>query len=337
VTDAAGDRAGNSTSGTVANINIDKTPPHVGKCNATDLTDTRAVIRWTTSELAASEVEFGLIGLRRTRTGVDPTLTLSHAVTLQGLKPGTTYFVRARSTDIADNQATCEFTFTTNTRSYALQVDGLSAYAEAAHTADLNVSGDWTVELWFKDEDPLGFTHDYATLLNKGDRQSNSESPYFVTLGYGQLLVGQRTSWQDYTVSYQLTANGVDPTRWHHLAASFERSSRMLVLYLDGARVAQGQLTMTTLGNTVPLQIGRNGPGAGRYFHGKLDDIRIWSIVRDGIAVSNGFRQQLAPALPGLVANWQFEEGTGAVAADTTGQSHDATLFGGSTFSTDHP
>ena len=260
VTDAAGDRAGNSTSGTVANINIDKTPPRLGKCQATDLTDTRAVIRWTTSELADSEVEFGLIGMRRMRTGVSRTLTSSHAVTLQGLKPGTTYSVLARSADIADNQATCDFTFRTNTQSYTLQVDGVSAYAETAHTNDLNVSGDWTVELWFKDEDPLGFAHDYVTLLNKGDRQSNSESPYFVTLGYGQLLVGLRTGWQDYTVSYQLTVNGVDPTRWHHLAASFERSNRMLVLYVDGARVAQGQLNMMTPGNTVPVQIGRNGP-----------------------------------------------------------------------------
>jgi hypothetical protein len=337
VTDAAADRAGNSTSGTVANISIDKTPPKLGKCDATDVTDSRAVIRWTTSEPADSEVEYGVIELRRGRTGVDPTLTTTHATTLQGLKPGTRYSVVARSSDIAGNLATCEFTFRTNSLSYSLRLDGMSAFAEAAHANDLNATGDWTVELWFKDEDPLGFNHDYVTLLNKGDRQNNSESPYVVTLGYGQLLVGLRSGWQDYTVSYQLTANSVSPASWHHVAASFERSSRTLIVYFDGARVSQGQLSMTTLGNTLPLQMGRNGPGAGLYFHGKLDDVRIWDIVRDANAISSDYRKQLAPAPSGLVANWQFEEGMGLIAADTHGQIHNATLSAGSAFSSDHP
>jgi hypothetical protein len=41
---------------------------------------------------------------------------------------------------------------------------------------------------------------------------------------------------------------------------------------------------------------------------------------------------------PGLVANWHFDEASGATTADASGNHHDAMLFGGSTFSTDvHP
>jgi len=244
-----------------------------------------------------------------------------------------------RSADAADNAATCpDFTFTTRLQSYSLRTDGSSGYAEAAHANDLNASGDCTVELWFKDEDPNGFNHNYVTLLTKGDRQSTGDIPYLVTIGFKQLGVGLRAGGQDVSVSYDLWAAGVDPTVWHHLAASFVRSDRLLTLYLDGARVEQAKVKLSTKGNTLPLEIGRNGPLSGKYFHGKLDDVRIWSVVRSGGVIASGHRQQLAPAPAGLVANWQFEEGTGPVAMDMTSRHHDASLSSGASFSTGvHP
>src|SRR5262249_7810547 len=139
----------------------------------------------------------------------------------------------------------------------SLHTDGVSGYAEAPHAADLNLTGDWTIELWFKDEDPNGFNHDYTTLLNKGDRQSSAESPYVVSLGFKQLLVGQRVGWQDFSIAYDLSKGGVDPGSWHHLAASFERGNRLLVIYLDGRQVAQGTLQHASAGNTLPVEIGR--------------------------------------------------------------------------------
>jgi len=333
VSGTATDRAGNSASSTVGNINIDKTPPRLTDCRATDITDTRAVIRWTTSEPADSQVDYG------TTTARDSALTSSHAVTLTGLRPGTTYSVQPRSTDIADNAATCpDFTFTTAQFNYSLRVDGVSGSAQAAHANDLNLTGDWTLELWFKDEDPNGFNHDYATLLNKGDRQTSSESPYVVSLGFKHLVVGVRAGSQDFAINYDLRTGGVDPTLWHHVAATFQRGTRQIVLYLDGRQVAQGVLQRASSGNTLPVQLGRNGPNAGKYFHGKLDDVRLWNGVRSPSDISAAYRQQLAPAPAGLVANWQFEEGSGPLAADSTSNHHDATVNGGATFSTDvHP
>ncbi len=332
------DRAGNVTSAVVS-VNIDKTPPVLTGCAATDLTDTRAVIRWSTSEPADSQVEFGPTSLRGTWSPLDSSLVASHAVTLQGLTPGTTYHAQARSADVADNAAACpDFTFTTKLHSYSLSVDGVSGYAEAPHANDLNVASDWTIELWFKDEDSNGFNHDYVTLLTKGDRQSSGETPYFVSIGYKQLLVGLRSGGVDYSVAYDLWNGGVDASLWHHVAATFDSSDRALTIYLDGTRVASGKLKTATKGNTLPVEIGRNGPLSGKYFHGKLDDIRIWNKMRTEKTIRAEYRLQLAPAPSTLVANWQFEEGAGLLAADTTARHHDATLTSGATFSTDvHP
>ncbi|HEY3060391.1 MAG TPA: LamG domain-containing protein [Chloroflexota bacterium] len=129
---------------------------------------------------------------------------------------------------------------------------------------------------------PNGVDHDYVTLLHKGDRQVSAEAPLVVSLGYKQILVGVRSGWTDYALNDRLAPGVMDPAQWHHLAASFDRSTRMLTLYLDGSPATQGKLGAPSVGNTLPLQIGRNGPQAGRYFHGKLDDVRIWKAQAPG-------------------------------------------------------
>src|SRR5262249_52970079 len=86
----------------------------------------------------------------------------------EGLQPGT-YATRL---DFFGNDryvpATLTLTQTVASNgNHSLALTG-SGYAEAPHAPDVNLTGDWTLELWFKDEDPNGFDHDYVTLLNKG-------------------------------------------------------------------------------------------------------------------------------------------------------------------------
>ena len=75
----------------------------------------------------------------------------------------------------------------------SLQLNGTTGLAEAAAAPDLNIVGDWTVEAWFKDEDPNGFNHDYRQILMKGDRNANPEAPYYVLVGQNNLIAGVRT------------------------------------------------------------------------------------------------------------------------------------------------
>ncbi len=220
----------------------------------------------------------------------------------------------------------------------SVSLSGAGAYAQARHSPDLNLAGDWTVEAWFKDEDPSGFNHEYVTLLNKGDRDANPEAPFFISLGYKRLVAGLRSNWTDQVVSYDLWAAGVDPQAWHHLAVSFASSTRTLTVYLGGAQVARGRLGSLSKSNALPVEIGRNGAVSGKYFRGKLDDVRIWNVARQGTDIAATYRAQLDGSRPGLIANWRFDEGGGTFAADSSGNQHEATLYGGATFSIDvHP
>jgi hypothetical protein len=101
--------------------------------------------------------------------------------------------------------------------------------------------------------------------------------------------------------------------------------------------VARGTLASLSKGNSLPVEIGRNGATSGKYLTGKLDDMRIWNVVRSSSAVATNFKTQLSGPQLGLVANWHFDEGSGTTAADSAAN-HDASLNGGATFSSDvHP
>jgi hypothetical protein len=219
----------------------------------------------------------------------------------------------------------------------SLAING-AGFAEAPHSADLNLTGDWTVELWFKDENPNGFNHDYVTLINKGDRATNGESPYIISLGFKQLLVGQRTGFVDYTLNYDLFSAGVDPKAWHHVAATFSASTRTLILYFDGVQVKQDVLAASSVGNTLPVELGRNGAVAGKNLSGKLDDVRLWNLVRTASQIAGSFHNELPSPPAGLVANWQFNERIGTLLAFSTTGNHTAVLStSGAAFSNDHP
>jgi len=227
----------------------------------------------------------------------------------------------------------------------SLALDG-RGFAEVPHAAELNAVHDWTFELWFKDEHANGFHHENAWLIEKGDWQRNGESPYFAYISYRYLVVGQRVDWSNRAIYLNMDALGLDPRQWHHLAATFQRSSRTLTVFVNGKQVAQEKLTATSSGNNFPISFGRSGPiSAKEYFKGKLDDVRIWKGIRTPEQIAANYQRELsapvscASVAPCLIANWQFNEKTGTLFAFSTVGGHTAVLSTtGASFSSEtHP
>ena len=220
---------------------------------------------------------------------------------------------------------------TASTSLHSLNVGG--GYAEAPDAAKLKITGDWTVEAWFKDQSTSGYSHNPAYLLIKGDTNVAGEAPYLIEVDWGSIRAGERTAWNNQVVSYSLPASGAG--QWHHVAATLQASSRTLTLYLDGVQVAQGTLAaLTTIGNSLPLDIGRDG-SSGNNWVGKIDDVRIWNLVRTASQIGASYQNELGAAPAGLAANYRFDESSGSTAADSTPSPDNATLFSGATFSTD--
>src|SRR5436190_10009914 len=173
----------------------------------------------------------------------------------------------------------------------SLLVDGLTGYAEAPTEPELNTTGDWTVEAWFKDEDPNGFNHANRTILSKGDPlgdprlvpQNTTEIPYLLQVGRNNIIAGLRVNNQNLLITHDLPSLGLRPKDWHHVAVTFNAAANVLNLWLDGQHISYVVVpSHGTQGNVAPVSIGRKGPTTGDYWLGKLDDIRIWNIPRRG-------------------------------------------------------
>jgi RHS repeat-associated protein len=222
------------------------------------------------------------------------------------------------------------------TAAHSLALNGSTGYADVADAPDLGLLTDWTIEAWFRDESPNGYLHVPRVLLTKGNPLVDRQVPYGIVIGPALLAVGERSGDGGRLLTYNLIQHGVSANAWHHVAATLESSTGTLQLFLDGVIVARrGGLLAPRTGNTRPLTIGRDG-GGGLNWDGKLDDIRLWNVVRTPAQIALDYQQPLPAAQTGLVASWQFDEGSGGVAHDFVGL-HDATLLGGATFSADVP
>jgi thiol-disulfide isomerase/thioredoxin len=91
----------------------DETPPTISEVAASNITESSAIIGWTTDEPATSQVEYGTTEDYGTKTTLDEALTTSHSVKLSELDDGTTYYFKVISKDASGNEATSEQTFDT--------------------------------------------------------------------------------------------------------------------------------------------------------------------------------------------------------------------------------
>ena len=73
-----------------------------------------ATVSWITSKQASSNVSYGLSTAYENGSVVNGTMVLSHTILLEGLKPGTNYHYKIKSTDILGNSSSTEdMNFTT--------------------------------------------------------------------------------------------------------------------------------------------------------------------------------------------------------------------------------
>lgn len=124
---------------------VDCTGPAITNVQVSSITDTSAVVSWTTSEPADSRVTFGAT-LPPARTADVVELATTHSVQLTGLTPCAGYLFSVRSADAAGNATTDDngglyYAFSTSGRAYAFGPDDVES-GSGAWTA----TGQWHVD-----------------------------------------------------------------------------------------------------------------------------------------------------------------------------------------------
>ena len=122
---------------------------------------------------------------------------------------------------------------------------------------------------------------------------------------------------QNYWWNNDLTATVGNLTDgWHHVAASFDGSTRKI--YVDGVKRAEaapigGVHNVTTTGN---FSIGRTW--TTEYFDGEIDEVRVWNIARSDAEVAQHMNERLTGGETGLVLYHRLDEGGGTTVLDAT-------------------
>ncbi|PAP75367.1 lamin tail domain-containing protein [Rubrivirga marina] len=191
-----------------------------------------------------------------------------------------------------------------------------------------------TIEMWFKPDSVLtANTHppDWTYLFTKNLSGNNAGD-----LGIGFPRGEGRIDFfmQDGTETVStFTSEDLNETfypRWYHLAATWNTTEGKMRLFLDGKLVDEVDSTMPLAGGTQQIAIGGGNEDLwnSRYesFRGTIDEVRFSAVDR----YQADFELPTAPFEPDpfTIALWHFDEGSGTVAADATGNGFTGTLGG---------
>jgi len=114
-----------------------------------------------------------------------------------------------------------------------------------------------------------------------------------------------------------IPADGV----WHHGAATYDGATWRL--YLDGILEATLDVhrpagTPTVMPASLGSALNTAGTADG-FFHGAIDEARVWSVARDSGALVGAINTPLEGPVAGLVARWGLNEGAGTTISSSAG------------------
>ncbi len=217
----------------------------------------------------------------------------------------------------------------------AIQFDGNDDYIDCGNGDSLQITGAITLEAWVK----LTATSSWDGIISKAIWDETSSG--YVNTGY-ELKFNNNTNKIDFWLSQggdestkmEVTANtALTLGKWYHVAAVFSPSS-FLKIYINGIEdvsVTSG-VYASIYNSTRPLYIGvgaHNPASDNEYFHGSLDEVRIWNIALTADQIRETMCKRLSGSESGLVGYWDFSEGSGSVTHDKSGNSNDGNLSTG--------
>lgn len=196
----------------------------------------------------------------------------------------------------------------------SLDFDGVDDYVLIPSDASLN-NNTFSVEFWVQFDD---MPNNWDGIIDKGRYNGSSLAAndwYFLTYNSLEEIVligapglGEIALW-------------LNDNNWHHIAASYDGST--MTAYLDG--VESGTVTGAYTSTTNGISIGRCLTGI-HPFNGHLDEVRIWSDARTATEIAENMCKSLTGNESGLVAYYNFDNTSGTILQDFSGNSNDGTL-----------
>ncbi|MCC7373458.1 MAG: tandem-95 repeat protein [Verrucomicrobiales bacterium] len=209
----------------------------------------------------------------------------------------------------------------TNNPVSAVDFDGASG---ALDLGPVSLAGrSFTLEMWAKRSSAN--TRDYVAGMGTAEPA-------------GQMIVGFDSAGRfvfrfgEFDDNYAVaTTSSTTDTNWHHWAVTFDNATLRQTIYRDGLQVAQDTSSAAFTGSG-SLWIGRRVAGAAdEYFHGRLDEIRVWDHARSGQAIARDRTKALTSFEDGLVRYFRCDSASGTSLVDSGPDAVGAKIVGSAT------
>lgn len=155
--------------------------------------------------------------------------------------------------------------------------DGVNDFIEGAHNTQLNITGNITIECWFR---VTNTRSDWVRIFGKGDATNRT-----VGLWYNQpssLFLYQRYGSTNMDAVYNST---VSLNTWFHMVGT--SSSNSHILYLNSAQVATSSSGITFASSTDPYKVGYGN--IHTYHIGNVSSCRIYNRALTAQEVAQNF------------------------------------------------
>ena len=161
---------------------------------------------------------------------------------------------------------------------YSIKFDGQNDYVLISDNSLLDLTQDYTLEAWIFPESfswLAGIISKYHTNAANGYiLRMTSQAPY-TGLGFDELIT---------------STNIISANQWYHVAAVKEGATR--TIYVNGTEYPLSGSALNVTANNNPVRIGSDY--GGRYFDGRIDEVRIWNTARTQEEIS--FTMNIPPS-----------------------------------------
>lgn len=153
-----------------------------------------------------------------------------------------------------------------------------TAYVDCGTPTVLNALTSFTLEVWVNPASLNGF----QALVGNVDNNIGGQYQLFLQDGYVYAYVG--------IAPYLIQSpQPISANSWHHLASTFDGSSKTLTLYVDGNAVASQVFsgTLPRNGSNTLIGAGLQNNAPTWHLQGQIGRVMVWNSVRDAESILN--------------------------------------------------
>jgi hypothetical protein len=208
----------------------------------------------------------------------------------------------------------------------SLTFEAESTFCEVPYHAALNPKEDFTVEAWVR-HSQWG-QHTLSTVFFSRSEFAGYSLYADAIRGNWVAMIGNGNNW--------ITIQGpkIIPGVWTHLALTYSKS--VFHLYVNG--IHSGSISGSFKPNIAgALRIGLNADGTHSQWYGSIGEFRLWKKERSNDEFLSSMFELHEPRDTTLVLWMKFNEQSGKLVNDLTGNGHDGSIFGARRQYSDRP